>query len=81
MIELVAHVVVLGIAITAIRNRIPWWRKPTYGDDGLLSLENASKLEGTSYEVLPIQWAQLWCISGELILYALLWAWILRLSW
>lgn len=74
--EVMAHIVVLGIAITAIRNRIGWWKKPTYGDDGLLSLENSAKIAGTSYEVLPTRWNEIGYIFAELILYIALWCWI-----
>jgi len=77
--EVIAHIAVLGIAVTAIRNRIGWWKKPTYGDDGLLSLENAGKITGTSYEVLPNQWDEIGYIVAEFILYVALWSWILKL--
>ena len=30
-LEWLGHFVVFGIAVTAIRNRVGWWRKPTYG--------------------------------------------------
>jgi len=77
-IEVIAHLAVLGIVITAIRNRIGWWNKPTYGDDGLLSLENSSKLAGTSYEVVPTHWPEIGLISAEVVLYIAVWAWILQ---
>jgi hypothetical protein len=77
-LEWIGHFAVLGVAVTAIRNRVGWWRRPTYGDEGLLSIENSAKLEGSSYEVLPVQWNEIgWIIAG-LLTYALLWALILR---
>jgi hypothetical protein len=76
-LEWLGHFVVFGIAVTAIRNRVGWWRKPTYGDEGLLSIENAAKLEGSSYEVLPTRWNDIGWIVGGVLIYALLWAWIL----
>ena len=76
-LEWLGHLVVLGLAVTTIRNRVGWWRKPTYGDEGLLSIDNAAKLEGGSYDVLPVRWKEIgWIVSG-LLIYALLWAWIL----
>lgn len=77
-LEAFGHMIVLGAVITAIRDFIPWWKNPTYGDDRLLSIDNASKIVGTPYEVLPIQWNGIAWITGEFILYLLLWALILR---
>jgi hypothetical protein len=65
--EVIAHIAVLGIAITAVRNRVGWWKKPTYGDDGLLSIENTAKLAGTSYEELPTRWNEIGYIVAELL--------------
>jgi hypothetical protein len=78
-IELIAHIAVLGIVITAIRNRIGWWKKPTYGDDGLLSLQNTAKIAGTSYESLPTQWNEIGFIFAEFFIYIALWSMILQL--
>jgi hypothetical protein len=78
-LEWLGHLVVLGMVITAIRNRIGWWKTPTYGDDGLLSIESAPKLHGTPYEELPNHWGEIACIVGEFLLYCMLWTWILRL--
>lgn len=76
-LEWIGHIVVFGIAVKAIENRIPSLRKPGYGDEGLLSIDNAAKLKGSSYEVLPAQWKEIgWIISG-LLIYVLVWAWIL----
>ena len=77
-LEALGHMIVLGAVITAIRDCIPWWKNPTYRDDGLLSIDNAAKLAGSPYEVLPIQWNGIAWVTGEFILYLLLWALILR---
>jgi hypothetical protein len=77
-LEWLGHLVVLGLAVTAIRNRVGWWRKPTYGDEGLLSIDNAAKLAGSSYEVSLVRWKEIGWIAGGLLIYAVLWALILR---
>lgn len=77
-LEGVGHLAISGVAITAIRNRVGWWKKPTYGDDGLLSIDNSSALEGSSYEVQPVRWGEIGWIAGELTVYIVVWAWILR---
>lgn len=77
-LEWIGHLVVLGVALKAIVNRIPWLRKPTYGDEGLLSIENAAKLKGSNYKVLPVRWDEMGWIVGGLLNYALTWAWILH---
>lgn len=54
-----------GLAVTAIRNRVGWWRKSTYGDEGLISIENAATLRGSSYEVVPVEWKEIgWIVLG-----------------
>jgi hypothetical protein len=77
-LEWIGHLVVLGIALKAIENRIPWLRKPTYGDEGLLSIGNAAKLKDSDYEVLPVRWNEIGWIVGGLLNYALTWTWILH---
>ncbi len=62
----------------AIKRSIGWWSKPTYGDDGLLSISNASALKGTSYEVRRMQWGGLGWIACEIAAYVVLWALIVR---
>jgi hypothetical protein len=76
-LEWLGHLAVFGVALTAIRNRVGWWRKTSYGDEGLLSIENAVKLEDSSYEGLRVKWSEIGWIGGGLPIYGLLWAWIL----
>jgi hypothetical protein len=72
--EFVIHIAMLGAVITAIRNRIPWMKKPAYSDEGTLSIDSA--------EILPqpeMQWAEISWIALEFALYVLLWTKIYRL--
>lgn len=72
--EFVIHIAMLSAAITAIRNRIPWMKQPSYSDDGTLSIE--------SPEALPqpeTQWVEISWIALEFALYLLLWAKVYRL--
>ena len=71
--EMVFHAVVLGAVITSIRNRIPWWRQPSYADEGTLTIDSA--------EISPqpeTRWAEIAVIVVEFALYLLLWAWVYR---
>ena len=78
-LEFLGHSLVILIAVSAALRCISWERKPTYGDDGLLSLENAEKLRGSAYEVTPTRWSDVAVIMGELCLYFVWWGWIYKI--
>ena len=67
--EFAIHIAMLGAVITAIRNRIPWWKQPTYDDEGTLTID--------STEILPqpkTQWAETGWIVLEFLIYLAMWA-------
>jgi hypothetical protein len=67
--EFVIHIAMLGAVITAIRNRIPWWRQPADSDEGTLTIESAQALPQPE-----TQWAEISWIVLEFALYLRLWA-------
>jgi hypothetical protein len=72
--ELALHIAVLGAVITAIRNRIPWWKRPAYSDEGTLTID--------STEILPqpeTQWAEISWIALEFSIYLAIWARVYRI--
>jgi hypothetical protein len=72
--ELALHIAVLGAVITAIRNRIPCWKQPTYSDEGTLTID--------STKILPqpeTEWAEIGWIALEFSIYLALWARVYRL--
>jgi len=65
--EFVIHIAMLGVVITAIRNRIPWLKQPSYSDDGTLTIEFAESLPQSE-----TQWAEISWIGLEFALYLLI---------
>jgi len=81
LLEALGQVIVLGVAVTAIRNRISWWKNPTYSDDGLLSIAAFEERREIRYEVTTSQRQEVFMIIGELCLYGVVWLVILTHSW
>jgi hypothetical protein len=72
--EMIFNVAVLGALITSIRNRIPWWKQPSYSDEGTLTIESAET--STQPEA---KWAEIGWIVLEFVIYLALWSWIYRI--
>jgi hypothetical protein len=72
---------VFGIVLTAIGSRISWWKRPTYGDDALLSIGGRDTHLQPSYEVAPSNWKQVGWIAAECVIYAVVWLTVLKFSW
>jgi hypothetical protein len=69
--ELLVHIFVFGAAITGIRNRIPSLKRPSYSDDGTLSIGSSqpSISENT-------RWGEIASILLEFLIYLAAWAWV-----
>ena len=72
--ELIWHIAVFGAVLTSIRNRIPWQKKPSYSDDGILTIDSAQILPHPENRL-----AEIGFIVLEFALYLLLWTWIYRI--
>ncbi|MEO6910033.1 MAG: hypothetical protein ABI158_03825 [Edaphobacter sp.] len=69
--ELFVHILFLGAVIVGIRNRIPNLKRPSYSDDGTLSI-GSSQLASRA----TTRWSEIAGIIVEFSVYLLAWAWI-----
>jgi hypothetical protein len=69
--ELLVHILFLGAVITGIRNRIPSMKRPSYSDDGTLSL-GSSQLSSRA----ATRWKEIAGIMVEFGVYLVAWAWV-----
>lgn len=72
--ELAIHILFLGAVITGIRNRIPGWKRPSYSDDGTLSIGSAEPSSGPG-----IRWSEIGGIVIEFVFYLAIWGWIYKI--
>lgn len=69
--ELVVHILFLGAVIVGIRNRIPSLKRPSYSDDGTLSISSSQ----TASRAIA-RWSEIAGIIVEFSVYLGAWAWV-----
>ena len=69
--EFLLHLAFLGAVITGIRNRIPGLKRPSYSDDGTLSITSSEPLIDDE-----VRWAEIGFILVEFAIYLATWAWV-----
>jgi hypothetical protein len=70
--ELFVHIVLLGSVIVGIRNRIPNLKRPSYSDDGTLSIGSPQVLGRATTP----RWNEIIGIIAAFGIYLAAWAWV-----
>jgi hypothetical protein len=66
--ELAIHILFLGAVITGVRNRVPGLKRPSYSDEGTLSIGSSE-----SSREAEIRWSEIGGILIEFVLYLAMW--------
>jgi hypothetical protein len=69
--ELFVHILFLGAVIVGIRNRIPNLKRPSYSDDGTLSIGSSQPASHAT-----TRWSEIGGIVVEFGVYLGAWAWV-----
>ncbi len=70
-VELLVHILFLGAVIVGIRNRIPSLKRPSYSDDGTLTIGSSQPADRAA-----TRWGEIAGIIVEFGVYLGAWAWI-----
>jgi hypothetical protein len=73
--EFFVHILFLGAVVTGVRNCVPGIRKPSYDDDGTLSIASAQPMPSET-----VCWIEILEIVAEFSVYLIGWALIYRIA-